>query len=93
MAKSPALAHATVKAAPRCAKAKATPPPTRGAHPPFFLGAAPDLRGATNFYEAVMQTLSKPPLPTWLDEKLPYLDTEGAVFVRDAAHVRRSAGI
>ena len=32
-------------------------------------------------------------LPTWLDEKLPYLDTEGAVFERDAAHVRRSAGI
>jgi hypothetical protein len=38
-------------------------PATRGNHPPFFLGAAPDVRGATNFYEAVLQTLSHPPLP------------------------------
>jgi RND superfamily putative drug exporter len=26
-------------------------------------------------------------LPTWLDEKLPLLDTEGAVFARDAIHL------
>lgn len=43
-------------------------PATRGANPPFFLGATPDLRGATNFYEAVLQTTSRPPLPKWLDE-------------------------
>lgn len=38
-------------------------PATRGGHPPFFLGAAPDLRGATNFYEAVLQTVYRPSLP------------------------------
>jgi putative drug exporter of the RND superfamily len=27
-------------------------------------------------------------LPTWLDEKLPYLDTEGSMFARDADHLR-----
>jgi RND superfamily putative drug exporter len=27
-------------------------------------------------------------LPTWLDEKLPFLDTEGAIFARDASHLR-----
>jgi RND superfamily putative drug exporter len=27
-------------------------------------------------------------LPTWLDEKLPLLDTEGAMFSRDAVHLR-----
>jgi putative drug exporter of the RND superfamily len=27
-------------------------------------------------------------LPTWLDEKLPLLDTEGALFERDANHMR-----
>jgi hypothetical protein len=37
-------------------------PATRGAHPPFFLGAEADLRGATNFFEAVAQTLQRPPL-------------------------------
>ena len=31
-------------------------------------------------------------IPRWLDERLPMLDTEGAVFERDAGHVRRSAG-
>jgi putative drug exporter of the RND superfamily len=30
-------------------------------------------------------------LPTWLDEKLPFLDTEGAVFARDADHMRTTA--
>lgn len=41
-------------------------PLTRGNTPPFFLGAEPDARGATNFYEAVLQTLERPPLPsTW----------------------------
>jgi putative drug exporter of the RND superfamily len=32
-------------------------------------------------------------LPTWLDEKLPFLDTEGAVFARDADHLRSTAGV
>jgi putative drug exporter of the RND superfamily len=27
-------------------------------------------------------------LPTWLDEKLPYLDTEGSMFARDADHLK-----
>ena len=31
-------------------------------------------------------------LPTWLDEKLPLLDTEGAIFARDASHLRSTAG-
>ena len=31
-------------------------------------------------------------LPTWLDERLPFLDTEGAVFARDADHMRAPAG-
>jgi putative drug exporter of the RND superfamily len=30
-------------------------------------------------------------LPTWLDEKLPFLDTEGSVFARDADHLRTSS--
>lgn len=39
-------------------------PATRGfTPPPFFLGAQPDLRGATSFYEMVLQTLARPPLP------------------------------
>ena len=44
-------------------------PATRGYVPPFFLGAQADLRGATNFYEAVWQTIRRPALPTWLDER------------------------
>jgi RND superfamily putative drug exporter len=32
-------------------------------------------------------------LPTWLDEKLPYLDTEGSVFARDADHLRANANV
>lgn len=39
-------------------------PATRGGNPPFFLGAAPDLRGATNFFEAVRQTVERPELPS-----------------------------
>jgi len=39
-------------------------PATRGGSPPMFLGAAPDLRGATNFFEAVRQTIERPALPT-----------------------------
>ena len=31
-------------------------------------------------------------LPTWLDEKLPLLDTEGAIFARDASHMHATAG-
>jgi hypothetical protein len=38
-------------------------PATRGGDPPFFLAATPDLRGATNFFEAVLQTIRRPPLP------------------------------
>lgn len=41
-------------------------PATRGNTPPFFVGAEPDLRGATNFYEAVWQTIRHPPLPASL---------------------------
>jgi len=41
-------------------------PATRGNTPPFFVGAQPDLRGATNFYESVWQTIRRPPLPAWL---------------------------
>jgi len=38
-------------------------PLTRGNTPPFFLGAEPDVRGATNFFEAVVQAWEQPPLP------------------------------
>lgn len=38
-------------------------PATRGGHPPFCLGATPDLRGATNFFEAVLQTIRRPGIP------------------------------
>ena len=38
-------------------------PATRGGSPPFALGAEPDLRGATNFYEAVIQIIDSTPLP------------------------------
>jgi len=31
-------------------------------------------------------------LPTWLDEKLPLLDTEGAIFARDASHMHAAGG-
>lgn len=38
-------------------------PASRGNVPPFALGTTPDVRGATNFYEAVYQVFSEPPLP------------------------------
>jgi len=38
-------------------------PASRGVDPPFALGSAPDVRGATNFYEAVWQIVTNPPLP------------------------------
>lgn len=41
-------------------------PATRGNVPPWFLGREADLRGATNFYESVWQTIQQPPLPGWL---------------------------
>ncbi|MBI5363580.1 MAG: hypothetical protein HZA53_10415 [Planctomycetes bacterium] len=41
-------------------------PATRGNVPPWFLGHQADLRGATNFYESVWQTIRQPPLPGWL---------------------------
>jgi putative drug exporter of the RND superfamily len=31
-------------------------------------------------------------LPRWLDEKLPLLDTEGAIFARDASHLHTAGG-
>jgi len=43
-------------------------PATRGNVPPFFLGAEPDLRGATSFYESVWQTIRRPRLPEWLEQ-------------------------
>ena len=38
-------------------------PASRGNTPPFALGSAPDVRGATNFFEAAWQVMSAPPLP------------------------------
>ena len=38
-------------------------PASRGGHPPFALGSTPDVRGATNFYEAVWQVFDQPDLP------------------------------
>ena len=44
-------------------------PASRGGHPPFALGTTPDVRGATNFFEAVGQVVSRPPLPeSWGEE-------------------------
>lgn len=37
-------------------------PATRGGDPPWFLGATPDIRGATNFYEMVWQAVRRPEL-------------------------------
>ena len=34
-------------------------PASRGGSPPLYLGATPDVRGATNFYEAVWQTSNR----------------------------------
>jgi putative drug exporter of the RND superfamily len=31
-------------------------------------------------------------LPTWLDDRLPMLDTDGAMFARDATHLRAAGG-
>jgi hypothetical protein len=39
-------------------------PASRGCTPPFMVGAEADVRGATSFYEAVIQILEEPPLPT-----------------------------
>ena len=38
-------------------------PASRGNVPPFAVGNEPDVRGATNFYEAVIQVFTEPPLP------------------------------
>lgn len=38
-------------------------PASRGCKPPFALGAEPDVRGAKNFYEAMVQIFENPPLP------------------------------
>lgn len=38
-------------------------PASRGNVPPFAVGTEPDVRGATNFFEAVQQVFTAPPLP------------------------------
>lgn len=38
-------------------------PASRGVNPPFLVGSEADVRGATNFYEAVIQVFEGPPLP------------------------------
>jgi hypothetical protein len=38
-------------------------PASRGQMPPWFLGTTPDVRGATNFYEMVLQVMRRPGLP------------------------------
>jgi len=38
-------------------------PASRGQVPPFALGSTPDVRGATNFYEAMLQIFERPALP------------------------------
>ncbi len=48
-------------------------PATRGIAPPWFLGAAPDLRGARNFFEAVAQALVRAPLPADLRTRIEQL--------------------
>ena len=41
-------------------------PATRGQTPPWALGTTPDVRGARNFFEMVVQVVRRPPLPrTW----------------------------
>ena len=45
-------------------------PPTRGVRPPWFLATQPDLRGATNFFEAVAQAVGRVPLPADLEERI-----------------------
>ncbi len=45
-------------------------PATRGWRPPFFFMNTPDLRGATNFFEAVGQALRHPGLPSDLEERM-----------------------
>ena len=39
-------------------------PASRGNVPPFALGSEPDVRGATNFFEAVLQVFTVPELPS-----------------------------
>jgi len=39
-------------------------PATRGGNPPWFLWNEADVRGATNFYEAMLQAIEKKALPT-----------------------------
>jgi hypothetical protein len=38
-------------------------PATRGQPPPWMLDSTPDVRGATNFFEMVIQLARQPPLP------------------------------
>lgn len=45
-------------------------PATRGVRPPWFLGREPDLRGATNFFEALDQAVRRLPLPTDLEQRI-----------------------
>ncbi len=44
-------------------------PATRGGKPPFMLGATPDLRGATNFFESVLQSIQRPEIPGYGGEE------------------------
>ncbi len=46
-------------------------PATRGGSPPFALGTEPDVRGATNFYEAVIQIVETTPLPAGFGPRQP----------------------
>jgi hypothetical protein len=65
-------------------------PATRGNTPPFFVGAKPDLRGATNSYEAVWPTIRRPRLPKYLDSNCVY--GARAIFNSNASRQRRPAG-
>lgn len=45
-------------------------PATRGVRPPWFLATTPDLRGARNFFEAVVQALRRVELPSDLNRRI-----------------------
>lgn len=45
-------------------------PATRGVQAPWFLGEEPDLRGATNFFEAVAQFVRREAMPTDLERRI-----------------------
>ncbi|MSR47136.1 MAG: hypothetical protein EXS13_08735 [Planctomycetes bacterium] len=45
-------------------------PATRGVRAPWFLGEEPDLRGATNFFEAVAQFVRREAMPADLEQRI-----------------------